>query len=128
MFRAHKLAKFFRRIGSNQFSILQANRFYSSSANYPIATYTEFIDNVIPVHQTNCIGYSTTYNSWIEGAFPLNSVYDILVKSIWLIKRTFQPSLLRRKRKHGFLARIRTRGGVKILQRRKKKGRTHLCP
>jgi large subunit ribosomal protein L34 len=46
--------------------------------------------------------------------------------SIWLIKRTFQPSLLRKKRKHGFLQRSATPGGRKILKRRKAKGRARL--
>ena len=39
---------------------------------------------------------------------------------------TFQPSTLRRKRKFGFLARLRNRGGKKILARRREKGRWYL--
>ena len=42
-------------------------------------------------------------------------------------KRTFQPSLIRRKRKHGFLKRVRTKDGRKILNARRRKGRTRLC-
>lgn len=38
----------------------------------------------------------------------------------------YQPNNLQRKRKHGFLARLRTRAGRKILERRKKKGRKYL--
>lgn len=38
----------------------------------------------------------------------------------------YQPNNLQRKRKHGFLARMRTRAGRKILERRKKKGRKWL--
>lgn len=39
---------------------------------------------------------------------------------------TYQPSTLKRKRRAGFLARLRTRGGRKILQRRRAKGRWFL--
>ena len=39
---------------------------------------------------------------------------------------TYQPSTLKRKRTFGFLARLRTRNGKKILNRRKAKGRWYL--
>lgn len=41
-------------------------------------------------------------------------------------RRTFDPSHFVRKRRHGFLSRIRTRKGRMILQRRKAKGRSTL--
>lgn len=46
--------------------------------------------------------------------------------AIWLIKRTFQPSIIRKKRKTGFLVRQRTVGGRRVLKRRKAKGRWRL--
>ena len=51
----------------------------------------------------------------------------LLRAGLWLIKRTFQPSLIRRKRKHGFLARAGTKDGVHVLNRRRQKGRRKLC-
>jgi large subunit ribosomal protein L34 len=45
---------------------------------------------------------------------------------LWWIKRTFQPSIQRKKRKMGFLVRQRTVGGRRILARRRAKGRHRL--
>jgi large subunit ribosomal protein L34 len=43
------------------------------------------------------------------------------------MKRTYQPSVTRRKRRHGFLVRMRSRAGRAVINARRGKGRSRLA-
>ena len=135
-------------IGSTTGRTLSQRWNQKSSTVFPPSTIASSIRHYAIVADTTMIathsqvGTKTTGHNFVRALADLGSFFGLgrtatetavasnsnsmLSWAIWLIKRTYQPSLLKKKRQCGYMKRKQTVGGRRILKRRRKKGRKRL--
>ena len=69
---------------------------------------------------------SSRLGSWPRGAQPQRASPPNCIAGP-IMKRTYQASKVRRARTHGFLVRMKTRGGRAVINARRAKGRKRLA-
>ena len=79
------------------------------------------------VEHTSTVATTTSSSLISVGGTLVDCLQSLLGDiSTWFIKRTYQPSIIRKRRKHGFRRRKESVGGRRVLKRRMAKGRIRL--
>lgn len=110
------------------------DRLQTSTPSFPLRTFSSAISSSSPIQQALRRPSTTTTQSLLRtslsGAAPGSGSAQTrsfsASASLAGKRTTYNPSRRVQKRRHGFLARLRTRAGRKILKNRKAKGRKYL--
>lgn len=73
-----------------------------------------------------CVSVEASVFDLTQKARFYNIQYSTTSEKNRKMKRTFQPNKRKRKKTHGFLVRMRTKGGQQVIKNRRQKGRAKL--